>query len=233
MYTDPVEETVEVDVHSVTVGGVKQDVLSMTITQPQHKPHHADHRWCSRIRHSCIVPDTQNTAVLGQAFNSHDLKISETSTMANLARNANQSLTTASVIVHIYILRRPSFAKQPTVWLSKRMASPAYVWWRLQWLGPDLHFKPSHSFVEYTSACENYHKVSVWKPCHSDFLWEQGQTTELQRRLPEVKRSWKKMLSVFHLQRMETICAPPGKHWGDFWQKSRAHMGLSEQHSTI
>lgn len=57
--TNPVEETVEVHMHSVAIGGVKQNVFAMAIAKSKHVANHADHSSCACVGYPCIVPGMQ------------------------------------------------------------------------------------------------------------------------------------------------------------------------------
>ena len=51
-----IEETVEVDVDDISVGGVKQYVLPVPVAQPQYVAHHTHHRRRPRVRQPRVVP---------------------------------------------------------------------------------------------------------------------------------------------------------------------------------
>lgn len=54
-----IEEAVEVHMYTVSIGGIKQDVLSMSVPQAQDIAHHGDHRRCVRIGLATGIPTQQ------------------------------------------------------------------------------------------------------------------------------------------------------------------------------
>ena len=45
--------------HSVAIGGVKQNVFAMAIAKSKHVANHADHSSCACVGYPCIVPGMQ------------------------------------------------------------------------------------------------------------------------------------------------------------------------------
>lgn len=57
---DPVEEAVKVNMHTVPIGGIKQNVLSMSVTQTKDVTNNRHHSTSSNISHTCLIPVTWN-----------------------------------------------------------------------------------------------------------------------------------------------------------------------------
>lgn len=55
--TDLFEQAVEVHMNTVSTRGVKQDILTMTITQTKDMTHHTHNRWRAAVCQTAHVPE--------------------------------------------------------------------------------------------------------------------------------------------------------------------------------